>query len=43
MYGTMFMTMTPEEKKTFFIMLGISLLVLAIYGIYYYFKHKNDE
>ena len=43
MYYLDYIIMTPEEKKTFWCCIGIFLLVLAIYGIYYYFKHKKDR
>lgn len=43
MYTFTYMNMSPEEKKTFWVLMGIFLLGLLIYGIYYYFKHKKDE
>lgn len=43
MYVFDYMSMTPEEKKTFFILMVILLLGLGIYGIYYYFKNKNKD
>lgn len=33
--------MTEEEKKIFWIGMGILLVILIIYGIYYYFFKKE--
>lgn len=43
MYTFSYMSMTPEEKNIFWVLMVIFLLGLAIYGIYYYFKHKKDD
>lgn len=41
MYILNFINMTAEERKIFFILVGIFLIGLVVYGIYYYFKHYN--
>lgn len=33
--------MTPEERKVFFIFVGIIIVGLIGYGIYYYFKNRK--
>ena len=43
MYYFDYIAMTPEEKRTFWVLMGIFLLGLSIYGIYYYFKHKKED
>lgn len=35
--------MTQEERKVFLIIMGIIILGLACYGIYYYFKNNNKK
>lgn len=35
--------MTSEERKVFLIIIGIMILGLVCYGIYYYFKNKNKK
>ena len=46
LYGSNYKTwadMTPLERKTFLIIIGIIILGLACYGIYYYFKNKKKK
>ena len=46
LYGgdiTTWAEMTPEERKIFLIIIGIMVLALACYGIYYYFKNKRED
>lgn len=43
MYYFDYISMTPEEKRTFWVLMGIFLLGLSIYGIYYYFKYKKED
>lgn len=33
--------MAPEERKAFLIIIGIIILGVICYGIYYYFTHKK--
>lgn len=33
--------MTLEERKTFLIIIGVTILGLACYEIYFYFKNKK--
>lgn len=35
--------MTSQERKAFLIIIGIIILGLACYGIYYYLKNKNKK
>lgn len=35
--------MTPEERKVFLIIMGIIILGLIVYCIYYYFKKRNKK
>ncbi len=35
--------MTPEEQKISLIVMGIMLLGIIIYGIYYFFKNRKDK
>ena len=35
--------MTPQEQKITLIVIGIMLLGLIIYGIYYFFKSRKDK
>lgn len=41
--GKTWAEMTPEEQKTFLIIMGIIAVGLIAYGIYYYFKNKKDK
>lgn len=46
LYGTTGKTwseMTSNEQKTFLIIIGIIVVGLIAYGIYYYFKNKKDK
>lgn len=35
--------MTPEERKTTLIIMGIMLLGIIIYGIYYFLKKRKEK
>lgn len=35
--------MTPEERKVCLIIIGIMLIALIGYGIYYYLKNKRNK
>ena len=35
--------MTPQEQKISLIVIGIMLLGIIAYGIYYFFKNRNDK
>ena len=35
--------MTPEEQKVCLIILGIMVLALVIYGIYYFLKNRKEK
>ncbi len=35
--------MTPEEQKISLIVMGIMLLGIIIYGIYYFFKKRKEK
>lgn len=35
--------MTPQEQKACLIVVGIMLLGIIIYGIYYFFKNRKDK
>lgn len=41
--GKTWSEMTPEEQKVCLIVVGIMVLALVIYGIYYFFKSKEDK
>ena len=41
--GKIWSEMTPEEQKVCLIVVGIMVLALVIYGIYYFFKSKKDK
>ena len=41
--GKTWSEMTPEEQKVCLIVVGILVLALVIYGIYYLFKSKKDK
>lgn len=41
--GKTWSEMTPEEQKVCLIIVGIMVLGLIIYGIYYFFKSKKDK
>ncbi len=41
--GKTWSEMTPEEQKICLIIVGIMVLGLIIYGIYYFFKSKKDK
>lgn len=41
--GKTWSEMTPEEQKVCLIVVGIMVLGLIIYGIYYFFKSKKDK
>jgi len=41
--GKTWAEMTPEEQEVCLIVVGIMLVGLAIYGIYYFFKNKKDK
>ena len=46
LYGSNYkawVNMTPEERKTFLIIIGVMILGLACYEIYCYFKNKNKK
>lgn len=43
MYIINFITMTPEEKRTFFIIVGIFGIILICYIIYCLFKNKDKN
>ena len=35
--------MTPEERKTTLIVMGIMILIVAVIGIYYFFKNRKEK
>ncbi len=35
--------MTPQEQKACLIFVGVVVIGLAVYGIYYYFKKKKKD
>jgi len=37
------LSMTDEERKVFYIIMGIFLFILLCYGIYYLFKNKDKN
>lgn len=41
--GKTWAEMTPQEQKVFFIIIGIMLLGISAYGIYYFFKNRKDK
>lgn len=41
--GKTWSEMTPEEQKLCLIVVGIMLLGIIIYGIYYLFKNRKDK
>ena len=40
--GKTWYEMTPEEQKVYLIIVGIMVLALFIYGIYYFIKKRKD-
>lgn len=41
--GKTWAEMTPQEQKACLIVVGILVIGLAVYGIYYYIKKKKDK
>lgn len=41
--GKIWYEMTPEEQKVYLIIVGIMVLALFIYGIYYFFKNRKEK
>lgn len=41
--GKTWAEMTQQEQKACLIVVGIMLLGIIIYGIYYFFKNKKDK
>ena len=41
--GKTWAEMTPEEQKVCLIVVGIMIIGLIAFGIYYYFKNKKDK
>lgn len=41
--GKTWAEMTPEEQKACLIVVGIMVLGLVAYGIYYFFKNKKGK
>lgn len=41
--GKTWAEMTPEEQKMCLIVIGIMVLGLVVYGIYYFFKNRKDK
>ncbi len=41
--GKTWAEMTPEEQKVCIVVVGILVIGLIAYGIYYYFKKKKDR
>lgn len=41
--GKTWAEMTPQEQKACLIFVGIVVIGLAVYGIYYYFKNKKHK
>ncbi|MBP3597075.1 MAG: FeoB-associated Cys-rich membrane protein [Clostridia bacterium] len=41
--GKTWAEMTPEEQKVSLIVMGIMVLGIIAYGIYYLFKNKKDK
>ncbi len=41
--GKTWAEMTPEEQKMCLIVVGIMVLGLVAYGIYYFFKNRKDK
>lgn len=41
--GKTWAEMTPGEQKACLIVIGILVIGLAVYGIYYYFKKKKEK
>lgn len=41
--GKSWAEMTPQEQKACLIFVGIVVIGLAVYGIYYYIKKKKDK
>lgn len=41
--GKIWAEMTPEEQKVSLIVMGIMVLGIIAYGIYYLFKNKKDK
>lgn len=41
--GKTWSEMTPEERKTTLIIMGIMLLGIIIYGIYYFLKKRKEK
>ena len=35
--------MTPEERKITLVVMGITILIVIVFGIYYFLKHKEDK
>lgn len=43
MYYFNYMSMTPEERKTYLILMGIFLIISICYGIYCFFKNNDKK
>lgn len=41
--GKTWAEMTPQEQKISLIVIGIMLLIIIAYGIYYFFKNRKDK
>ncbi len=41
--GKTWAEMTPQEQKISLIVIGIMLLGIIAYGIYYFFKNRKDK
>ena len=41
--GKTWYEMTQEEQKVYLIIVGIMVLALIIYGIYYFFKNRKEK